>query len=141
MNTFVPNVSSSVCAMLLDNARLNKQITETKQLINAIETAVMWRNYMEALKAYGRSCLNEWYMRGGKGHMHDNFQMYTKTWDTPWWVGAEPVHRSHQSRLMHKGEVDTLRKRIKNWPEFRSKHCPNLPKEWNLFKPQHATNW
>lgn len=148
MQTFMPADTFHGCAMLLDKPRLNKQITECKQLINALtgESAgyanhpatLMWKDNVEALKHYGRVMLTEWRLRGGKGHDKTNFDS-TGDYLKPWWWGDESIIYTHQSRLNHKWLVDELRKAIPRgeWPLFRQLYCKHLPKTWNEFCSNH----
>lgn len=145
MQTFITHDYYAATAMQLDRARLNKQITETKQLISAITgtktgyanhpAALMWKDYLPALHTYGCAMLQEWRNRGGQGHT-TGFIMY-KRWQTPWWSDNLDVQLTHRSRLNHKGIVDSLRSAFGrgHWLAFRQLYCPSLPKTWNEFKP------
>lgn len=149
MQTFLTRMEDyALSAADLDSVRLNKQISETKQIINAIqggESAAwsrhpvvdMWFDYVPALQAYGQACLEEWRSRGGKGHATHNFGTHTR-WQYPWWSDCDAVYQSHRSRLNHKGMVDALRSALPrgHWPTFRALYCTRLPKTWNQFKPR-----
>lgn len=73
MNTFIPLYTYKDCAIVLDNKRLNKQITETLQIYKALNNpkdrwhnhpcTKMWKEYPYALVCYGIACYDEWQER------------------------------------------------------------------------------
>lgn len=78
MQVFLPYSNIYSSAMVLDMQRLNKQILEYDQMINAELTnndrfyknhpaRKMWANNVGAHKAYRDIMLKAWYKRGGKG--------------------------------------------------------------------------
>jgi hypothetical protein len=122
MQTFLPRPSFAQSASVLDNGRLNKQITEAMQILHAIhdETSAwhnhpcvkMWSDYHEALIAYGGAMYAEWQARfdsgkrGGK-RTHkagEYFLSLTQRMnpDLPLWLGDETFHASHRSNLLRK---------------------------------------
>ena len=144
MQTFAPEGTFEACARVLDKPRLNKQITEVKQILKARTgrsrayvnhpATRMWWDNVAALRAYGRAMLAEWRERGGKGHLDTEFDS-DLPWRAPWWWGGTSIMLTHQSRLNHKWLVDELRKAIPrgHWPLFRQLYCQDLPKNWNEF--------
>lgn len=77
MQTFLPSQDFAECARVLDNRRLNKQITECKQIVATIfggssgwenhPAITMWRGYPLTLAGYGQSCYQEWMRRFDAG--------------------------------------------------------------------------
>lgn len=126
MQTFLPYPSFSMSAHALDNQRLNKQITECYQLLNALlagggwnhhPAAKMWAGHEGALVAYAFFCYEEFVARGGAAS-HKSWakieEQYGHLLGTdPTWIGDEDFHSSHRARLLHKGNIDVARKRIK----------------------------
>lgn len=95
--------------MVLDMARLGKQRVEAYQLVNAIErkqgwsnhpAAVMFRQYVPALKLYGWLACETWIERGCKDSLQDLF-VTPETVVMPWWIGG-PIHETHRSNLVRK---------------------------------------
>jgi len=75
MQTFLPYPSFTLSAICLDNKRLNKQILECDQILNALApgstsgwrnhpAVKMWRGYEPALIQYQNACMYEWKRRG-----------------------------------------------------------------------------
>ena len=80
MQTFLPYSSFEQSAQVLDWRRLGKQRVEGMQIINAINNptqkgwvnhpaTVMWRPYVEALKLYTNTIIEEWIQRGYNNNM------------------------------------------------------------------------
>lgn len=154
MQTFIPYPDIHRSLMCLDMRRLGKQRSEAKQLIDTImgrpmasgkprtgwinhPAAVMWRGYLPALIYYYNTSLAVFAKRGGKNNklQPEHYIQLDKlcSADMPWWWSDELVHRSHQSRLLFKGQLDVLSKRIKlfsgqrsvnNW--LKTKFCPPI---------------
>ena len=112
MQTFLPYVSFSESAKVLDYRRLGKQRVEAMQILNTLEgrsggwlnhpAVKMWRGYEGALKEYSNSMINEWVSRGYKNTM--------KLYDVdacmiPKWLGDSRVHSSHRGNLIRKDPV------------------------------------
>lgn len=117
MQTFVPCASATECAQALDWRRLNKQITETIQILNALTGASsgwsnhpavqMWRGHEQALAVYGLLMVGEWRNRGYTSHVESAAKLESwvvKLPHTGWpeWWQREDVMRSHQSNLVRK---------------------------------------
>lgn len=113
MQTFLPHMSFILSAFVLDLKRLNKQITEAKQILNALNrkrhgvkagwqnhpAVRMWEGYEPALMHYHNACVRMWWERGYSSH-----SMLTQPHDPampPWW-GDDAVHLSHQANLVRK---------------------------------------
>lgn len=110
MQTFMPYPDFQQSLASTDYRRLGKQRVEGKQLITAIEggskgwvnhpAAVMWRNYLPALKAYTNAAIQEWVARG----YNNTMPLYDvpESYEMPWWMGFDKFHQSHQSNLYRK---------------------------------------
>ncbi|CAB5220198.1 hypothetical protein UFOVP235_1, partial [uncultured Caudovirales phage] len=82
MQTFMPYETFATSAKVLDNKRLNKQITEARQIMRALarkrlgikagwqnHPAVrMWEGHMLALQRYHNICVREWWERDFVSH-------------------------------------------------------------------------
>ena len=95
MQTFLPSPDFAECARVLDGKRLNKQITEVKQILMAITgesdgwrnhpAVAMWRGHYDALIEYGVALYDEWQSRldlgkrGGK-RTHKSGEWITACW-------------------------------------------------------------
>lgn len=119
MNTFLPHVSFSASATVLDRARLGKQRIEVLQLLRALSgetkgwvnhpACKMWRGYEGALVNYGLAVCNEWIHRGYSD------TCLQKIWDleirarwnpeNPPWLGDRAFHASHRAALLYKDPV------------------------------------
>lgn len=109
MQTFLPYQCFTKSAQVLDSKRLGKQRVEAMQIVNALEgrsrgwvnhpCTRMWDGYIDALKLYHNTMIEEWVHRG-----------YTNTmilYDVnnpvmPYWLGWEHLHRSHRESLLFK---------------------------------------
>lgn len=115
---------------MLDKQRLNKQITETQQILTCLldggswknHPAVrMWKGYEAALCLYGQLCQGAFVAVGGtcshKSWLKIQEVMAERGLGNipafPQWIGREDIHSSHRARLLHKGNLDTARKRAK----------------------------
>lgn len=130
MQTFLPLRSFELSARVLDSVRLNKQISECQQILNTLSTGSgwvnhpavqMWSGYELVLVDYAAAMMQQFMDRGGSA----NHKSWNKIMDAyggttlarrpefPSWLGDEEFHSSHRSRLLHKGNVDVVRKRLK----------------------------
>lgn len=120
MQTFMPDSDFSICAERLDNARLNKQRVEAKQIWQVLNgetnawrnhpAVTMWRGYEAALADYGLSMAIEWGRRNGNDHAdlrgwfaercNSSYDYYI-----PDWVFNDELHDSHRSNLIRKDEA------------------------------------
>jgi hypothetical protein len=110
MQTFVPYPDFQLCVKLMDYRRLGKQRVEVLQLLKALNgetkgwsshpAALMWSKNIDALKAYGNECINEWVARGYKNTMP--LWEVPEDYDMPWWWGWDVVHKSHRDNLFRK---------------------------------------
>ena len=130
MQTFLPSPDYIVSSQSIDKVRLNKQITECYQLLNANladggwqhhPAAKMWRGYEGSLVCYAKACFHEFVKRGGsKTHKswHKIQNQYGGLRDVRLpWLGHEEFHSSHRSRLLHKGNLDIIAKSLPRKPE------------------------
>ena len=122
MQTFVPFVSFSESASVLDSKRLNKQLLEGRQVYGIISTnkdrgawvnhpaVKMWRNHDVALFEYLLAMKNECVTRGIQTEKNWNaiLYMHQNNWYRgdnlvmpPWW-GDDRVHLSHRQNLYNK---------------------------------------
>lgn len=138
MQTFLPFPSFRESAIHLDKQRLNKQITECLQLLRANvgnggwnhhPVARMWKGYEAALIEYADEMYQYFVEIGGAASHKSMAQIVTEfaEYDTtpvmPPWLGDERLHSSHRSRLLHKGNLDTLRKRLRLLDKEPDKFC------------------
>jgi hypothetical protein len=113
MQTFVPWPVFSYSAYVLDMKRLNKQITEAKQILNALDrkrkgitagwqnhpAVRMWEGFEMALMNYHNACVLQWWDRGYSSH--DLLEQHA-VFDYPDWWGDVAIHQSHQANLVRK---------------------------------------
>lgn len=135
MQTFLPFADFEKTAVVLDARRLGKQRVEAMQLIDTIlerptksgkirqgwknhPAAVMWRNYVPALQRYHNVIVQEWVDRGYTNNM--SMENVSDSVVMPYWLGDEDFHASHRSKLLFKGKVDILGKRITKHFKIRS---------------------
>ena len=121
MNTFVPYANVIKSAKVLDNARLNKQVLETVQILRVIDkeyptkawqnhpAVVQWHDHEYKLAYYGLMMEQEANKRGIKSNQKDElkakmigYAKQGKNVDYPAWWGFEPMHASHRSNLTRK---------------------------------------
>jgi len=117
MQTFVPYPDVAASAKALDMKRLGKQRVETLQLLKALNgeskgwvnhpAAIMWRDAIEALVAYGVAVCDEWLSRGYRDTCREKILAYSRGGPvvTPEWWGREDVHSSHRANLLRKDPV------------------------------------
>lgn len=114
MITFLPYASFEQSIQTLDDRRLNKQRTECKQIINAIDkyrnegqttglirhpAALMWYGYENALKYYHNLCIYEWVNRGKNNTME---YIQHGPVEYPWFIGWDLFHMAQQASLLRK---------------------------------------
>lgn len=114
MQTFVPELTFSACAQVLDRQRLGKQRVEVLQLLRANldmtlgwrnhPCAKMWRGHEAGLAAYGLAVCEEWVWRGYKDTCADKIRSLVEPRDSdlPSWWGREDIVLSHRSNLIRK---------------------------------------
>lgn len=116
MQTFLPYPDFEQSARVLDWRRLNKQRSETKQILLALTgrskawrhhpATRMWEDYETSLAYYGWEMCREWLYRGGQDNVGliDWFadQVPSSDYPPPIWLGNEHLHHSHRSNLMRK---------------------------------------
>jgi len=127
MQTFLPVNDFMMSAMYLDNRRLNKQITETKQIWLACTfgrsrwknhpAVKMWKGYETCLLWYGKECYIEWQdrlkrgVRGGNLCHNAGEEMFVlvdediiarTSFSMPPWLGDERFHSAHRAALLAK---------------------------------------
>jgi hypothetical protein len=135
MQTFLPYESFELSAKVLDWQRLNKQRTETKQMLEALlglpsrwrnhPATVMWEGHERALAEYGRAICQEWILRGYNDAQMPLFEAWlSQLPDTgrPSWLGRPSFHASHRSNL--------VRKLPEHYRRFFPEDPDNLPYEW-----------
>lgn len=114
MQTFLISKSFQKSAKALDSKRLNKQVLEVAQILNAMykpgagwhnhPITKMWRNYHGALAEYGLAMERERLDRGMNPHKSTKIikkhlrgqKIY------PPWLGNRKFHLSHKSNLLRK---------------------------------------
>ncbi len=148
VQTFLPYPDFAASAAVLDDRRLGKQRVEALQVVRALtrepygwkrHPAVrMWSLHLEALGAYGLVICTEWVRRGyadtcaatigvdlpAAGVRSSRRQAdLARAGALPDWLGAEPLHRSHQAALVRKD------------PEHYAHHFPGVDPELPYFWP------
>ena len=134
MQTFLPYSSFSESAKCLDRARLNKQILEGRQIVSCLHkkqlgtakgwanhpAVLMWEGHKSALFAYTLAMSHRYRLNTGKRHKafdnlykeHGDWCLSDDEFFDPPWLGVEAIHSSHRGRLLHKGTIDVIRKRV-----------------------------
>lgn len=113
MQTFLPELSPSKIAAVLDYRRLGKQRVEVFQLLRANldvslgwrnhPAAIMWRGFEPALADYGVAICDEWIARGYKDTCRQKIlDLVTPDKNYPKWWGREDIILSHRSNLIRK---------------------------------------
>jgi len=154
MQVFLPYSNIEESVKHLDNQRLNKQMVECHQILNAIVNktgwkshpiSVMYSNNINSLVDYGLAACLEAKGRNIKWEKNYDkiisFYNDSLTDDPPEWLGRQDIHDSHKSRLLCKGEIDMLYLAIKKHFKFRSINTwllanPIFKKEKNYLKFQ-----
>jgi hypothetical protein len=151
MQTFLPYVDYDRCATCLDPSRLNKQLVECHQILNVLfglregyrnhPAVTMWKGHEQNLISYAASMAAQ-YMKKKRSTPHgswvkicDLIPRHKGSALPPRWLGTPELHETHQSRLVHKGRVDIVRKCFTKdeWDEFRG---DRFPKQWNQVTPR-----
>lgn len=120
----------------MDSKRLNKQIVEGNQILSASligskwhhhPAVLQWKGYEKGLGMYVLACITEAIKRSfktDKSHLRLNQLLVDypvfETGLTPPWLGYEPFHSSHRSRLLFKGRVDSVCGQLKKFLGVRS---------------------
>tara|TARA_B100000073_G_scaffold348331_1_gene366463 strand:+ start:433 stop:876 length:444 start_codon:yes stop_codon:yes gene_type:complete len=123
MQTFVPYASLKKTAESLDRARLGKQRSESKIILNVLEAkksgrhltkkmgwvnhpaVLMWEGHEDFLRVYSIAICLEWIKRGYKDSTLPFFMEgldRKKGKNKPAWWGDQKVHLSHRSKLFSK---------------------------------------
>lgn len=129
MQTFLPLPNFKKTSKVLDNARLNKQITEAWEIYNVLKYPIeyqgwhkhpavkMWVGRPATLLVYGIWCWNEWINRCQAGLIHrgnplhkSGLQMYNELQKEysncrkpyPVWFGDYDFHSCHRAVLLGK---------------------------------------
>jgi len=144
MQTFLAYDEFNESGRVLDPSRQNKQILETRQIMNVLykkahnlpvkgwanhPAVLMWEGFEWALLQYGHDVFANFAERTRKSHKaFDNMLAEHSEWadsrntdQFPHWLGDDRLHSSHRTRLMHKGTLDIIRKAMPNrtWPKQR----------------------
>lgn len=113
MQTFIISPYYQETAEILDNRRLNKQITEAGQLIDIISgkkdyyknhpATRMWFGHLCALKLYYNMMLEVWLSRGKK-YKNSPFVIFGPSFSChiPSWILDSRIHETHKQRLCQK---------------------------------------
>lgn len=148
MQTFLPYDDFALCAKVLDNKRLNKQIVECDQIFKSLTVSeygwknhpavLMWLGYEDALLVYTTAMFYEWCERSGK-EQHKSFtniclregdrvnrllDNHNGWYSEPKWLGDERLHQSHRRNLTRKD------------PEFYGQFWSESPEE-GYWWPTH----
>lgn len=137
MQTFLTVPDFREAARHLDITRLQKQLVETLQIMNALvrpgygwqhhPAVKQWRGYEYALLEYQAIFAKEYRDRGWETDLfektyavldeHRPGYVLDHKCVEPWWLGTEEFHASHRSNLMRKLE---------------EKPNPRVPDDWYL---------
>jgi hypothetical protein len=144
MNTFLPFFDLIDCARALSPKHLNKQISECRQIVQALTGRATGYRYHPAVRMYGPksasfvalfgdACCREQYRRTGNWHEYSEwlYRESMKPRIIPWWLGNLWFHRSHQGVLLWKD------------PEWYGSRLPGeTPKGKPCYVwPVHRRNW
>ena len=132
MQTFLPYDTFEESAAVLDYRRLGKQRVEGMQIINAIENTnkqgwqnhpivIMWTPYVESLKYYTNTMINEWIRQGYNNNM-EKYELNFLKMKFPEWLGNDAFHSSHRANL--------LRKDYEFYSQYGWKESPESPYVW-----------
>lgn len=159
MQTFLPYVDFIKSAACLDSQRLNKQISEGIQILQANAygyrehyqvnlplsihmhpATLMWKGYEALLACYINECICEWETRGGNNNrtLHKQlFPICSKGQDyvqhisgAPTWLGIEAFHQNHRARLFEK-----------NPEHYRQFNWPRVATTGNLWPVSRRGEW
>lgn len=113
MMTFLPYSDFWLSATSLDNQRLNKQVTECMQMINALEygkkawthhaVTRMWWGHLDALKLYFNTVLQEAIIRGIK-RKESKYEFHNEI-TSPEWINDDTIFWSHRKALHAKNPI------------------------------------
>lgn len=131
MQIFIPYEDAFKTAKVLDNKRLNKQIIECKQIVNAaLGESTAWRNHPVVLMYKDYTPWVNWYMLvlkneqamcKGNTSIADAEYIYNIIRNIepsrPYFLGLELLHRSHRSRLYVKDNI--------HYASFADSRMPN----------------
>lgn len=150
MQTFLPYKSFSQSAACLDFKRLNKQLVECQQILNALLTpgakgwihhpaTLMWKGYESALVVYAASCFFELQKRKDSSHLSmvkilelKDLYLTGKPIEYPRWLGNEEFHTSHKSNLLRKDPI--------YYSQFKWDVPDDLEYIWPVKKTKGITN-
>ena len=132
VNTFIPYSDFKKCAKVLDNKRLGKQRVEAMQIINILEgkskgigwknhvVTRLWTGYIDALKLYHNTIVEEWIRRG----FNNTMKLYKlpKNIEMPWFIYNKSIQYSHRANLIRKLKSHYYPKFGKSVPVHWIKH-------------------
>lgn len=118
MQTFLPYSDFEKSAEALDLRRLNKQITEAGQIVDAIENhlngfksawiahpaSLMWYECIDGLLAYAYTCRQEFKKRGGN---YIRVPRFKPSDSRPYWWQDKRIFESHKKALEQKWQNKT----------------------------------
>lgn len=135
MQTFLPDRDFAECARLLDRKRLNKQIVEVYQILNAITKpgakgwinhpcTNMWRPHVPALVQYGIAMCDEAVRRGIKCTLIEKLPAFA-----PDYAAAEvPAFVTEELCTTHRANL--LRKDFEFYSQYGWTENPETPYFW-----------
>lgn len=149
MQTFLPYSDFAATAAVLDARRLGKQRVEVLQILRALTfddygwrthpAVTMWSGHTAALVTYGVVISERWVADGYADTVRPLILEFVAPelarpqsalaagGELPWWLGWEPLHRSHRAAL--------LRKDPEHYgPQFPGVD-PDLPYVWPAAPP------
>jgi len=130
MQTFLPSRDFTEVSRILDWRRHNKQITECKQIVSALEgtsqgwknhpAVLMWRGCEPLLKKYHDVLLEQWYLKGYGGTRRP-YNDTSQGSVPPWW-NDERLFSSHRGNLLRKDPI--------HYGKFGWSESPDMPYFW-----------
>lgn len=126
MQTFLTGFDFRLSAYHIDNKRLNKQITEGRQIFDILinnknsrwskhPAVLMWKGYEKALLFYIVACYSEWCFRlikekrmGTLTHLSyewvidNSYDIIKSKYIFPPWINDKRVYASHRAALLAK---------------------------------------
>ena len=143
MNTFMPFKDYWEVGVHLDSARLNKQIIEAGQMLNALNgtssgwrfhpATIAWENHIEALEVYRDVLKAVVYVKKHSPATNPRHAYKLRMAQAtallnqvqvmhPPWVFSERTHRIMKQNLLFKGRKDRVRELITRRLELRKQH-------------------
>lgn len=111
-----PHFGQSI-ACYTDSALLNTLILVGEPFSRLSNMGILWHSYTDALKVFGKICLDIAVTRGLKhGLSYAQVASFSEKvkhpWRKPLWLGWGSLHSSHKNALLHSGDIELVYLRI-----------------------------